>query len=188
MEVITPMNILTGRNDNNDDILEVLDCKEILLSASRVKDDLPRLYQDTERRLAKFWQLFQQQYLENIKFSPDTSKNKGGGLTPQIGDLVIIHSHDPRLKWRKAIVLEKIPSEDGLVRKYKLRTSTGEMVRATKHIYPLEINVEKFTDEIRNKNNAENNDFEGFEDFSLPRDDKARKLKDFISNMPSADI
>ena len=183
--VITPNNILTGRNDNYDDMLEVLDCKEILLSASKVKNDLPRLYQDTERRLAKFWQLFQQQYLENIKFSPDTTKNKGGGLTPQIGDLVIIHSHDPRLKWRKAIVLEKIPSEDGLVRKCKLRTSTGEMVRATKHIYPLEINVEKFTDEIRNQNNAENNDFEGFDDFSLPRDDKARKLKEFVSNLPS---
>ena len=58
MEVITPMNILTGRNDNNDDILNVLDCKDILLSASRVKDDLPRLYHDTERRLAKFWQVF----------------------------------------------------------------------------------------------------------------------------------
>ena len=59
------------------------------------------------------------------------------------------------------------------------------MVRATKHIYPLEINVEKFTDEIRNQNNAENNDFEGFDDFSLPRDDKARKLKEFVSNLPS---
>ena len=185
MEVITPMNILTGRNDNNDDILDVLDCKEILLSASRVKDDLPRLYHDTERRLAKFWQVFQQQYLENIKFSTDTTKQRGGGLTPQVGDLVIIHSHDPRLKWRKAIVLEKIPSEDGLVRKCKLKTSTGQMVRATKHIYPLEINVEKFVDEIRNNNLTETNDFEGFDDFSMPRDDKARKLKEFVSNLPS---
>ena len=88
---------------------------------------------------------------------------------------------------KKAIVLEKIPSEDGLVRKCKLRTSTGEMTRATKHIYPLEINVEKFTDEIRNKNKSENNDFEGFEDFSLPRNDRAIKLKEFISNLPSND-
>ena len=187
MEVISPMNILTGRNDNYDDMLEVLDCKEILLSASKIKNDLPRLYQDTERRLAKFWQVFQQQYLENIKFSPDTTQNRGGGLTPQVGDLVIIHSHDPRLKWRKAIVLEKIPSEDGLVRKCKLRTSTGQMVRATKHIYPLEINVEKFVDEIRRNNLTETNDFEGFDDFSMPRDDKARKLKEFVSNLPSTE-
>ena len=186
MEVITPMNILTGRNDNYDDMLEVLDCKEIILSASRVKNDLPRLYQDTERRLAKFWQVFQQQYLENIKFSPDTSTNKGGGLSPQVGDLVIIHSEDPRLKWRKAIVLEKIPSEDGLIRKCRLKTSTGQMVRATKHIYPLEINVEKFIDEIKLKNDTESNDFEGFDDFSLPRDDKARKLRNFVSNLPLA--
>ena len=184
-EVITPMNILTGRNDTHDDILEVLDCKEILLSASRIKNDLPRLYQDTERRLAKFWQVFQHQYLENIKFSPDSTKHKGGGLTPQVGDLVIIHSEDPRLKWRKAVVIEKIPSEDGLVRKCKLRTSTGEITRATKHIYPLEITVEKFTDNIRDQHAVENNDFEGFDELTLPRDDRARKLKDFISNMPS---
>ena len=123
--------------------------------------------------------------MENIKFSTDTTKQRGGGLTPQVGDLVIINSHDPRLKWRKAIVLEKIPSEDGLVRKCKLKTSTGQMVRATNHIYPLEINVEKFVDEIRNKNLTETNDFEGFDDFSMPRDDKAHKLKEFVSNLPS---
>ena len=71
------MNILTGRNNNQDDMLAVLDCKEILLSAEKVKDNLPRLYQDTERRLAKFWQVFQQQYLEKIKFSEDKSQKKG---------------------------------------------------------------------------------------------------------------
>ena len=59
------------------------------------------------------------------------------------------------------------------------------MVRATNHIYPLEINVEKFVDEIRNKNLTETNDFEGFDDFSMPRDDKAHKLKEFVSNLPS---
>ena len=60
------------------------------------------------------------------------------------------------------------------------------MVRATKHIYPLEINVEKFIDEIKLKNDTESNDFEGFDDFSLPRDDKARKLRNFVSNLPLA--
>ena len=182
-EIITPMNILTGRNDSYDDMLEVLDCKEILMSASRVKDDLPRLYQDTERRLAKFWQVFQQQYLEKIKFSPDTSQSKGGGLSPRVGDLVVIHSHDPRLKWRKAIVLEKLQSEDGLVRKCKLKTSTGQMIRALKHIYPLEINVETFIDKVKEQNWSENNDFEGFEDPPSARCDRALKLKELVSRL-----
>ena len=176
-EVLTPMNILTGRQDNYDDTLNVLDSKEILLSASQVKNDLPRLYQDTERRLAKFWQTFQQQYLERIKFSSDTSSNKGGGLTPKVGDLVIIHSHDPRLKWRKAIVLENIESGDGQVRKCKLRTSTGQMTRALKHIYPLEINVETFIDKIKEQKWAENNDFEGFEDPPSARIERALMMQ-----------
>ena len=181
-EVITPMNILTGRNNNQDDMLAVLDCKEILLSAEKVKDNLPRLYQDTERRLAKFWQVFQQQYLEKIKFSEDTSQKKGGGLTPKVGDLVIIHSHDPRLKWRKALVLENVVSKDGIIRVCRLRTSTGEITRALKHIYPLEINVEKFIDKINEKNHQQN-DFEGFDDLPSEREAKALKLRDLVNRL-----
>ena len=176
------MNILTGRIDNQHDILEVLDCKDILMNAERVKDDLPRLYQDTERRLAKFWQVFQQQYLEKIKFSTDTSQSKGRGLLPQVGDLVIIHGTDPRLKWKKAIVLENIPSSDGLIRKCKLKTANGEMTRALKHIYPLEINVETFIDNINQQKQPVNtdNDFEGFDNSHLSRNDKALKLRELI--------
>ena len=182
-EVISPMNILTGRYDTQDDMLAVLDCKEILLSAERVKNDLPRLYHDTERRLAKFWQVFQQQYLENIKFSSHTSENKSGGLSPKVGDLVIIHSHDPRLKWRKAIILENIVSNDGKIRKCRVKTSTGEMTRALKHIYPLEINVETFIDKIKEKSYMETNDFEGFDDPPSTRDSKALKLKELVSKL-----
>ena len=182
-EVLSPMNILTGRIDNYEDTLNVLDCKEILLSASQVKNDLPRLYQDTERRLAKFWQVFQQQYLEKIKFTPDTSSNKGGGLRPKVGDLVIIHSHDPRLKWRKAIVLETLVSGDGNVRKCKLKTSTGQMIRALSHIYPLEINVETFIDTIREEKWAEDNDFEGFDDPPSSRSEKALKMLEMASQL-----
>jgi len=184
-EVITPMNILTGRYDTHDDMLAVLDCKEILLSAEKVKNDLPRLYQDTERRLAKFWQVFQQQYLEKIKFSNDTSQSRGGGLTPKVGDLVIIHSHDPRLKWRKALVLENILSDDGKVRVCRLRTSTGEMRRAINHIYPLEINVETFIDKIKETNHTDPNDFEGFDDLPSNRDDKALKLREMVNKLNS---
>jgi len=182
-EVLSPMNILTGRIDNYEDTLNVLDCKEILLSASQVKNDLPRLYQDTERRLAKFWQVFQQQYLEKIKFTPDTSSNKGGGLKPKVGDLVITHSHDPRLKWRKAIVLETLVSGDGNVRKCKLKTSTGQMIRALSHIYPLEINVETFIDTLREEKWAEDNDFEGFDNPPSSRSEKALKMLEMASQL-----
>ena len=95
-----------------------------------------------------------------------------------------MHSHDPRLQWRKAIILENIPSEDGLIRKCKIKTSTGQTIRAVKHLYPLEINVETYIDQIKEQKWPESNDFEGFED-DLPsyREDKLIKLKQKIQSL-----
>ena len=96
--------------------------------------------------------------------------------------MVIIHSHDPRLKWRKALVLENVVSKDGIIRVCRLRTSTGEITRALKHIYPLEINVEKFIDKINEKNHQQN-DFEGFDDLPSEREAKALKLRDLVNRL-----
>ena len=88
------------------------------------------------------------------------------------------------MKWRKAIILENIPSEDGLIRKCKVKTSTGQTIRAVKHLYPLEINVETFIDQIKEDKWPESNDFEGFEE-DLPsfREDKLNKLRQQIQNL-----
>ncbi|CAL4063347.1 unnamed protein product, partial [Meganyctiphanes norvegica] len=80
----------------NCDVLNVLDPSQILEEALTVRNELPRLFTETAKRCTIFWQKFQQQYLEHIT----------------IRDLVIIHSHDPRLQWRKAIVIDPIISED----------------------------------------------------------------------------
>ena len=88
------------------------------------------------------------------------------------------------MKWRKAIILETIPSEDGLVRKCRIKTSTGQTIRAVKHLYPLEINVETFIDQIKEQKWPETNDFEGFDD-DLPsnREDKLNKLRQQIQHL-----
>ena len=183
-QVISPINILTGRSDNNEDILNVIDSKEILLNAVEVRSDIPAIYQQTSQRLSHFWQVFQNQYLNSIRFTNTNKQENSKSLTPKVGDLVIVHSHDPRLRWRKAIILENIPSEDGLVRKCRIKTSTGQTVRAVKHLYPLEINVETFIDKIKEQKWPDNNDFEGFED-DLPshRQDKLTKLRQQITNL-----
>ena len=129
---------------------------------------------------------FQKQYLESIKFSVDTSLSKNSGLTPKEGDLVIMHSSDPRIRWRKAIVIEPIASDDGVVRMCLVKTSTGQTIRAIKHLYPLEINVEDHIDLIKERKLAEPNDFEGFTDSHSPHYSKALLLKDFLAlNKPS---
>ena len=187
-QVISPMNILTGRSDNNEDILNVLDTKEILKDAVDIRADLPALYQQTHQRLSIFWRTFQQQYLNSIRFTNDIANRNSKSLSPKVGDLVIIHSHDPRLMWRKAIILENIPSEDGQVRRCRIKTSTGQTTRAVKHLYPLEINVDSFIDEAKSdhvhKPSDESLDFEGFDDESPSyRQENLLKLRKTIEEL-----
>ena len=92
-----------------------------------------------------------------------------------------MHSSDPRIRWRKAIVIELIASEDGAIRKCLVKTSTGETIRAIKHLYPLEINVEDHIDQIKAKKLAEPNDFEGFSELDSPHFSKASQLRDFMA-------
>ena len=181
-DVLTPNNILTG-DDHNDDVLNVLDTSQIMTEALEVRNNLPKLFQQTARRKAKFWNTFQQQYLESIKFSEDKMKHTGSGLTPKVGDLVIIHSHDPRLRWRKAIILETIISEDGECRKCRIKTSTGETTRATSHLHPLELSVENFIDQSKD-NESTDEEFLGFENNDV-RTDRALQLRDRISQLSS---
>ena len=161
-DVLTPNNILTGQ-DHNDDILNVLDTAQIMKESLEVRNDLPKLFQDTARRKAKFWKLFQHQYLESIQFTNDKMKKTGGGLIPKAGDVVIIHSHDPRLRWKKAIVIKPIISDDGECRRCIIKTSTGIRERATNHLHPLELTAETYRDHCAN-NPSQEEDFLGFEE------------------------
>lgn len=180
-DVLTPNSILTGE-DNPNDILNVLDSQQILSDAHQVRNDLPRLFQETSKRRARFWQVYQQQYLESIKFSVDTSEHKGSGLTPKCGDIVILHAHDPRLKWRKAVIIEPILSADGQCRKCKIKTSTGITIRATKHMHPLELIAEAHLDQQKGLKEVPENDFLGFDKPPIDqRSDRALQLRDILS-------
>ena len=180
LEVITPKHILTGRNQETEDILNVLDVKQIMAEAQAARNSLPHLYQCLTKRRAQFWHNFQQQYLDSIKFSKDATGKKNSGLIPKVSDLVIIHSKDPRLQWRKAVVIEIFPSSDGQIRKCKVQTATGQTIRAVRDLYPLEMQVESYSDEKlrqetihlsraeEERKKAQLNDFEGFEDPKPP--------------------
>ena len=181
LEVITPMNILTGRDDHNEDILNVLDTQEIMREAEEARFTLPQMFQATAKRKANFWHSFQNQYLESIKFAGDVSQKKNSGLIPKIGDLVIIHSKDPRLQWRKAIILEVFPSTDGQLRKCRVKTSTGQSIRATKDLYPLELNTEMYIDLYKFNKRADENDFEGFDNPQPP--DRAQLALELLGSL-----
>ena len=65
-------------------------------------------------------------------------------MMPQVGDVVIIYSKEhPKLQWKRGIILELLKSDDGQIRKAKVRTKTTETIKALNHLYPLETKVEE---------------------------------------------
>ena len=168
LEVITPKHLLTGRHYQHDQILNVMDTNRIQIEADAVRNNLPKLYQALEERQARFWQNFQNQYLDSIKFSRDATGKKSSGLSPQVNDLVIIHSKDPRLQWKRAIVKEILPSKDGQPRVCKVQTTSGLTTRAIKDLYPLEMQAEDFADK-RAAEEAKALSGASFEGFTSPK-------------------
>ena len=91
-------------------------------------------------------------------------------MTPKVGDVVIVHEDDPRFKWKRAIVVKIMPSEDGQIRKCKIKLQgfKRETTRAVSLLHPLELTAETFVDadqlEYANKicEEEEQNNFEGF--------------------------
>ena len=108
-------------------------------------------------------------------------KKTGGGLIPKAGDVVIMHSHDPRLRWRKAIVLKPIISDDGECRRCLIKTSTGERERATSQLHPLELTAETYRDQCTN-NPSQEEEFLGFEESEV-RVNRALELRNSISRL-----
>ena len=161
-EVITPNNILLGRGDTDYNILETANAEEILNQALIERKLTPQMFRDTERCREVFWTRFKQQYLESIKFA-NKSTGETYGLTPQVGDLVIIFDDDThKLFWSKGLIIKLLPSEDGNVRKAVVKINNIETTKAINHLYPLEARVEESIEAYQKT--KRNFDFEGFEE------------------------
>ena len=92
-----------------------------------------------------------------------------------------MHSHDPRLRWKKAIVIKPIISDDGECRRCIIKTSTGIRERATNHLHPLELTAETYRDHCAN-NPSQEEDFLGFEEGEM-RVNRALQLRNSISRL-----
>jgi hypothetical protein len=87
--------------------------------------------------LSRFWKQFFNEYLPELK-----RMRKWKVVRPNVekGEIVLVidPSHEKGL-WKLAVVEEVIPSKDGLVRKCKIRTSTGSYERPITQLCPLDI-------------------------------------------------
>ena len=161
-DVITPSNIITGRSNTDHNILEVSATHDILQEAMIEKNKIPQLFKDTERRKNVFWTHFKQQYLESLKFTSKPS-DRTPGLTPQVGDVVIIYdSNEHKLFWSKGLILELIPSDDGHIRKAKVKINKKVSIKAVNHLYPLEARAEEAIEQYQKSKDLNTFTFEGF--------------------------
>ena len=141
-QIITPNHILNGAGVQQGTQLSGAFTEDVLEHVKRARRELPSQFEELKERRNKFWKALQEQYLESLRFTRDNMSNKFT-RQPKVGDVCIIYSEDPRRKWRMAIILRKIQSQDGECRQCEIKTAHGVTTRAINHLYPLELQVEE---------------------------------------------
>lgn len=72
-----------------------------------------------------FWGRWKKEYLLSLN---ERQKWHQPRRNLMVGDIVLLQEDSPRMAWPMAIVVEVYPGDDGLVRKVKLRFSTGSIL------------------------------------------------------------
>jgi len=141
-EVVTPHMLIYGRTMDSDGHLSSIQVDTLLEDTKILGKKLPEIYANGVRRRKQFWQSFQAQYLDMLKFrSGGDIKGGGKDRIPKKGDLVMIHDADPRIKPKKGLITEVIRSVDGEIRTCKVKIGRKESVRAVPTLRDLEMNV-----------------------------------------------
>ena len=156
-EVITPKNMLTGRNNVDLDILNTVDSDELLENAIISQGFIPQICKNMEARKETFWKNLSDQYFESLRFANKQNPGKPG-LIPQKGDVVIIYDEKNRLSWKKGIIMDLIKSTDGQVRSAVVKVGKIESVKSIGHLYSLECRAQGEVENYRSKKG-----FRGFE-------------------------
>ena len=85
------------------------------------------LTKSTQKRVQEFWTCWMKYFAPTL-----LPRNKWYRVREnvQIGDLVLqVDPNHRRAQWKMAVIIDTYPGEDGLVRKVRIRTQTGEYDR-----------------------------------------------------------
>ena len=145
-EIITPNHILNASGTIQGVNLSDPLSEQVLEDIFRARKQLPAIYNQLKDRQETFWQALQSQYLETLKFTKD---KMGNSFTTRakVGDVCLIYSDQPRLKWKLAVIMQLIESKDKEHRQAVIRTENGTTTRSLNHLYPLELEVEDLRDQ-----------------------------------------
>ena len=127
---LTPAHFLSGRLagarlDVSDDAQEV--------TASMLRErEL-----DRQNLLARFWAVWQNDYLRSLPHAMRKFKSRG---RLQVGSVVLVRDdHLPRMQWQMGAVVKVHPGSDGVVRVADVRTAKGVRTRAVQCLHDLEV-------------------------------------------------
>ena len=155
-EVITPKSILGGTLSSSTIGIDI-NIDEMLLDMGEYKGKTIELHKEKIKIKSRFWKNLRNDYLSTLRsarYKPDSGKKTFCNRDPKVGDVVIIHNVDPRLKWRMGIITQLVPSTDGCIRTAMVKTTKPSKIKTEKnlkvevrrkainHLYPLELNIE----------------------------------------------
>ena len=145
-EIITPAHILNGSGAVEGVDLTHPIAEQVIQDVLKARKQLPDVYRDLKDRQDKFWEALQNQYLETLKFTQDKMSNRFK-TQAKVGDVCLVYSDQPRLKWKMAVISKLTPSSDGQHRQAVIKMANGTTTRPLNHLYPLELEVEDFNDQ-----------------------------------------
>ncbi|XP_064464732.1 uncharacterized protein LOC135376084 [Ornithodoros turicata] len=97
-----------------------------------------RTWQKRATLLQAAWRRWQRHYLMELRSANQWKRNRGKTMSP--GDVVISEERKPRMFWPLVRIQSGHKRQDGTVRSYTVRKSTGHVTRrASRSLYPLEI-------------------------------------------------
>ena len=139
-------------NEDDDDIA--------FESNSRFEETYKRIWQEGQRILDEFWNLWREEYLKSLRerHQCELKRSKYSEISPTIGTVVIIKDdHLRRSQWKLGRISNLIKSRDGEIRTAEVRLSNGTCTRrAISLLFPLEsMSIEKEIDDDHESNNLQ---------------------------------
>ena len=101
-------------------------------------DEYRKGWRHNQRFIDTFWQRWSREYLPTLHLR---QKWQGTRQNVKVGDLVLLvdDTNSPRNYWPRGRIEDTYPDKYGVVRRLKVRTATGSLMRDVRKICPLEL-------------------------------------------------
>lgn len=149
VEAILNSRPLTAMSENPNDLKPLTPADFLIQGSSdplpeedfrNIRNHLLKRWKIVSKIRQQFWERWSSEYLHTLQQKGKWLEKKDN---IKLGTLVLLKDDNlPSLQWKLARVIEAIKGKDGLVRVVKVKTPTGETLRAISKICPLPIVAE----------------------------------------------